>query len=380
MGMDLGGGFGAGGAVAGLQQLIAQRFLQRRQDELVKQQGVENEFKNRALQQADDLKRAQIAEVAQAAKDRTEVLKGATADRQMGLAHTLGDQIPAGATMGLNDPAVGLMQQGGLGSLLTAKGIQSEAPPASIAAPDQPTGDIPGTIANSPYPAGRLLTKGASQAQNVAALTEQDRKSAEARQEARDAETVRHNQAVENKAPKDDLIPIQTVDENGEPETRIVSKRAGDVYKKPPSAVTANRLDSAKAVVQTGNDIIKQLSNPETAAQVGVAMSRYNNVLDFFGNPPPEFAHLAGQIESYSLANMGVHGMRSANGADAIKATIGQGRHTPETIMAVIRGLNGFSNHFLENAGRTAGDGASASGNATKKTAADLIKQYGGTP
>jgi len=102
-------------------------------------------------------------------------------------------------------------------------------------------------------------------------------------------------------------------------------------------------------VMQTGQDIIDAIK--ANAASLGPIMGRYNSAADFIGNPPPEFARLAGMIESYSLANMGVHGMRSANGADAIKRTVGLGRHTPESLISTLEGLNGFAQHFIENTG-----------------------------
>lgn len=129
------------------------------------------------------------------------------------------------------------------------------------------------------------------------------------------------------------------------------SQLRGQTFDKGTNATTENRLNSAEAVNQTGNDMINKLSDPAYAAQVGVAMGRYNSLRDFVGNPPPEFAELAGTIESYSLANMGVHGMRSAQGAEQIKKLLDQ-KHTPESLIATIRGLNQFSNHFMENEGR----------------------------
>lgn len=134
-------------------------------------------------------------------------------------------------------------------------------------------------------------------------------------------------------------------------ETTIVKPGDGGTIGKGPkvNATTENRLQSAKAVVQTGGDIERLLRDPKIAQQLGQVMSRYNNVADFVGNAPPEWSELAGAIESYSLANMGVHGMRSATGAEAIRQTLGQGRHTPESIISALKGLNGFSNHLLEN-------------------------------
>lgn len=142
----------------------------------------------------------------------------------------------------------------------------------------------------------------------------------------------------------------------------------GQTFQKGEGATTENRLASAQAVNQTGEDMISKLSDPVYASQVGVAMGRANTLRDFIGNPPPEFADLAGMIESYSLANMGVHGMRSAQGAEQIKHLLDQ-KHTPESLIATIRGLNQFSNHFMQNAGRgadlpSAASSASASGGA----------------
>lgn len=170
-------------------------------------------------------------------------------------------------------------------------------------------------------------------------------------------------------------VLIQTVDENGNPVTKMVQKHAGDSYAKPANATTATRVSSAETVNQVGNDIIHKLSDPAFMAAVGPAMGRSGTLRDFIGNPPPEFSELAGQIESYALANMGVHGMRSAQGAEAIKKLLDQ-RHTPESLAATIRGLNDFSTRFVQNnkpkAGGAAVDPAAAS------RAADLIKKYGG--
>lgn len=173
------------------------------------------------------------------------------------------------------------------------------------------------------------------------------------------------------------VVPTGETDASGGQMQQVVPKTAGTTFAKAPpvNASLDTRLQSAKAVTQTGNDIITMLRDPKVSAMLGPAMSRYNSVADFVGNPPPEFAKLAGQIESYSLANMGVHGMRSANGAEAIKQTVGAGRHTPESMIAVLEGLNGFANHLLENNHR--GETPAAGGGA-KPDAASLIKKYGG--
>lgn len=138
------------------------------------------------------------------------------------------------------------------------------------------------------------------------------------------------------------------------------SSLAGQKFEKGTSATTETRLASAQAVNQTGEDIIAQLSDPKIARMLGPAMGRYNNLRDFIGNPPPELSEIAGSIESYALANMGVHGMRSAQGAEQIKKLLDQ-KHTPASLIATIRGLNKFSSHFMENEGRKTG-GSDAEG------------------
>ncbi len=129
------------------------------------------------------------------------------------------------------------------------------------------------------------------------------------------------------------------------------STLSGKTFQKGEGATVENRLASATAVTQTGNDLIAKLSDPAFAAKVGPAMGRFNSLRDFIGNPPPEYADLAGQIESYALANMGVHGMRSTQGADEIKKLLDK-KHTPESMIATLKGLNSFATHLLQNEGR----------------------------
>src|ERR1043166_8664740 len=153
MGIDLGGGFGAGGATFGLQQLLAQRTLQRKMQQDEQQRAIDNAYREKQFQSNEELKRAQLDALIQ----NRQALES---DRQAGLANTLADQLPGGATLSPTDPAAGMLRTGGRGSLLQDKGIPTPEPPASLAAPNVgPTPDLPGTIANSPAPMGRLLTK-----------------------------------------------------------------------------------------------------------------------------------------------------------------------------------------------------------------------------
>lgn len=138
------------------------------------------------------------------------------------------------------------------------------------------------------------------------------------------------------------------------------SEVKGKTFEKGDSGTIQARLASAEAVNQTGTDIITKLKDPAYAGVVGPAMGRLGKVRDWLGDPPPELAELAGLIESYSLANMGVHGMRSVQGSEKINKLL-DAHHTPESLIAAINGLQGFSTHFMQNEGR-AGQGSPRSG------------------
>jgi hypothetical protein len=294
------------------------------------------------------------------------------ADRVSKEGQALNESMPPGTDFSAASP---------MAPYLTAvpKMLQAPAPPQALAAdPAQGPTNLPGTIANAPSPVqGRLLTKtptfkqadttdkaerawtavGDREAQNAAneelrgwAITAQI-----------EAATARQQAAAAGASNK--LVPVDTVDENGRPVRRYLTadEVRGQTFRKPPSAVTANRLDSAEAVTQTGNDLISKLKDPVFAAKVGPEMGRYNTLKDFIGSPPPEFTQLAGEIESYALANMGVHGMRSVQGSEKINELLNK-RHTPESMIAAIQGLQTFSNHFMENQGRPVPGAAPASG------------------
>jgi hypothetical protein len=148
--------------------------------------------------------------------------------------------------------------------------------------------------------------------------------------------------------PQEIVINGKAVMATWDPESGSFTPVSGVTPKR--GSTVENRLDSAMAVNQTGNDIIRQLKDPKVMATVGPLLGRASSLRDLIGNPPPEFAGLAGQIESYSLANMGVHGMRSAQGAKLIGALLDR-RHTAESLISTIEGLNGFSRHYMENEG-----------------------------
>jgi hypothetical protein len=332
----------AGGVKAGsdaLVDLLKQKFTeqlqlrqQQAQEDQLRQQMAEHAA-SRGLQEREfglaqetqrgTLKRQEAADK-QAAQDRAAARDLTDESRFLGRLKIL----PKGAVIPTGE--AGDFAKYGASALLKPRTRMPQRD-ASFVGPDQPeeTGDFE--------------FQGTQDTANAEERTRTQRDIADARNEA----ALARVQAAAANRPQP-LVTIQTVDANGNPVTRIVTKTAGSEFVKPANATTATRVASAKAVNEVGNDVIAKLSDPKFAATVGPVMGRAGTLRDFIGNPPPEFSELAGQIESYALANMGVHGMRSAQGAEQIKKLLDQ-RHTPASLAATIRGLNDFSTRFETN-------------------------------
>lgn len=356
--MGISGAFG-GGAADAINDIMRQRLLQAQLGEQMRasrvqeaqhQQTIDQQAAYQRLMEQD--RQDRLAETAyqhrqgEAAKTLEDTLKAA-------------DVITPGSQMSAESPMAGRLRAIGQ---VKDQGITAEPPPM-LAAGGAPQ-EIPGTVANAPMPSLRLVSKLPSQKQQFEADTLQQRAdlAAQAAQDRADRQREAEQSRSElaklaaslKPAPPEKLIKVEHrgLDGRSIVEWLPQSEVRGQTFQKPASGTTENRLASAEAVNQTGDDIIKKLSDPAYAKLVGPAIGRTNTLRDFIGNPPPEFSDLAGMIESYSLANMGVHGMRSAQGAEQIKKLLDQ-KHTPESLIKTIQGLNAFSSHFMENEGRT---------------------------
>lgn len=352
---------------AGLNNDLRGQMMARMQAALEQRNFAENQrrarfgegMQEKTFQSNEELKRAQM--------DATEELRKQTQQNQaITQAGALAEQIPAGAFLGESSPSVGMLRTGGRGDLLQPQDERPEVAEGPLLPGDtgayKPKGFIKTASANQQNVIAdneRAAAQGKAQAEAAAAST--------ARDSARDSETIRHNKAMESKPTHDKLTKV----EHKDPMTgRTVieylpeSEVRGKSYEKGTGVAAEGRLASAQAVNQTGEDIIAQISDPTVAAMLGPSMGRYGTLREFIGNPPPEMAELAGAIESYAIANMGVHGMRSVQGAEQVKKLLDK-KHTPESLKATIKGLSRFSQHFMENEGRgTDGSGRKlASGN-----------------
>lgn len=343
-----------------MKDALRQKYADQARADALTQQGFNNRnvLADNARQDAMGQLNAKLREDALAEQASQHAATEADKTRDYGL--KLGDAIPGDTFIPGNDP---------IASAIPA-GLKHEAP-ARPAMGDAFVGPMPGDAGGAETPQqaiiGRVrgIIKDPS-AKQIDTQTDNNRAAAsERRAEQAQRSTEGYQRGMLRVAEKNattnankpqtvSTVTIQTVDDQGKPVTRVVpkSEAVGQSYARPASAATLARVDSAEAVKQTGDDIIQHLADPKVAAMIGPAMGRYNTLRDFVGDPPPEMAELAGMIESFALANMGVHGMRSVQGAKKITELLDK-RHTPESLAAAIKGLGGFSSHFMENQGRT---------------------------
>lgn len=356
MGMGLAGLNGAGGTKDAIAQILAQRLLEAKlAEETRSNKATESNRADQVRLASQD--RADALKERQQTADEARVMKAVTM-RQHGGEVTPSEQateMAAGVPSSNYAPHDANMKSVSLSGFSSLPGAASQMHPDPTAAPVQPSGAMDMTE-NPARAKGSTWNGYTPQEIQLAQLSSiaGDRTADNARADASGKEAHRHNVAMENKPPagSSTLVPVKTKDPiTGKTVTKFVVKHEGDSYESPESATSQNRADSAQAVNQTGNDIIAELSDPSVRNMIGPALGRYNTLRDFIGDPPPELSKLAGQIESFALANMGVHGMRSAQGAEHIKGLLDK-KHTPESMVGAIQGLMGFSQHFLANAGR----------------------------
>jgi hypothetical protein len=414
MGLGLQGAYGLQGAQGALRQRLIDRMAAEKQSQDLEMQRQDMQLRTRQIAGQEEDRRAALADRSALTAQR------GTAALNTELTQLSPDTPISGGTQQR------MVQGGVLPERLAPVPITPMAPPASLADPEQaPAGPLPGTMANSPSPAARQFLRVRSAPEQKIAEDDATQKAAQQRLLAQFPADSRQRAALEYETatgknapasfaeppakpgtihdtpkglvriaddgtvtplgvqgyhqpvanPESALVKVEHQDENGRTVVEWLPKSEirGKTFKKGVSGATETRLASASAVTQTGEDIIAKVSSPDFAKQLGPAMGRYNTLRDFIGDPPPEFAELAGQIESYAIANMGVHGMRSAQGAEQIKKLMDK-HHTPESMAATVRGLNSFSQHFMENEGRKtpARDTAAAPTSAPKRIRYDM--------
>lgn len=353
-------GFSGGGAQQAIQDFLVQREMQQRQQEQdaraqqVQEQDHQQKLADLKLRQEQEKRAAEAQKTTQAELANEREFRKATTIQQNALP---GDAVDAPT----NEMMV---RQGYGGQIKQTPGIVAQGAFEGNDAQDVPQYDVTKSPDSYTMRGGESYLSQRAAADERAAAADAAAKERDAAATQQQTFTAGQNDLnrqntraiadATRAAAGDALVKV----EHKDPTTgRTVieylpkSEVRGQKYDKGTSATTETRLASAEAVTQTGQDIISKLSDPAFASQVGPSLGRYNNLRDFIGDPPPEFAELAGQIESYAIANMGVHGMRSSQGAEKIAEMLNK-KHTPQSLVATVNGLNAFAQHFMENEGR----------------------------
>jgi hypothetical protein len=340
---------GAGGMADAVSGIIEQRMKQAQLAATIAQSQAQLAETTRAHQQDEALKAQQLKDSAdwRAATEAENIRQHSlqSSDKMYAAANAWGDQVPPQTFVPATDPIVPTLQKTGRMGLLKTAQSHPEIPVGPIAPGDTSEARPEGF---TKLPSAKQQDTSEDNARQLWAVS-QAGELGQARIEAAAARAAEAAAKADNS-----LVKV----EHKDPETgRTViewlpkSQVRGKTFQKGESAGAETRLNSAEAVTQTGEDIINALKDPKYVANVGPVMGRYNTIREFIGNPPPEFAELAGKIESYSLATMGVHGMRNAQAAEKIQNFLNQ-KATPEALSAGIRGLNDFGIHLMQNEGR----------------------------
>lgn len=209
--------FGAG-VQGALEKMMADRIAQEHYADAMRQQ----QFNNNRLTANDHLQQ-QLRQDTLAENRRNHDI--ADQDKRIGLANTLGDQIPENTFLPPTDPGVGILRTGGRGSLLK----EQQERPEVLTGPLMP-GDT-----GAAKQQGFIKTASAKQL---------DTNADNARQAAQAAEAQRHNRATEEKPPKD-------------PTPHYTFMQGYDADSKPNGVLRGSTLTGQISPVDTGNKNIK---------------------------------------------------------------------------------------------------------------------------
>lgn len=138
-----------------------------------------------------------------------------------------------------------------------------------------------------------------------------------------------------------------------------------------PTGATRTKGEQAKTIIESGEQLVNHID--ALRDQIGPLASRYNNLLDFVGNPPPEYKGLAAELSSWIALHPAAHGFRGQNAVKEFQKAFGPIAMDPDALIAGIRGSYNTM-HALEDTGKpkTVGKPKTApNSSAPKGTAAD---------
>lgn len=286
------------------------------------------DLQNKQFQSGEELKKAQLDATIQARGAQEE-------DRKAGLASKLADTIPGDTFIGANDPAVKTMAGGGYQSLLTPQ--DATLPMGRDFVGPMPNGETP-QQAQVGRPQGFLKVRSAKQADTETDNQRQAAKDAAGaqekaaeliRQQARDAETGRHNRAEESAAAgrgnEGHFSAIPQYDETGRPvgsfsfDSRhgtvqpLMGPDGTPVVTKP--APGAGQLAQQEQHKKEARSVLDRLDQDiETAkAKLGPTAGRVSDVEQWIGNGDPDLQRLGTNMMLAKMkVDAGLGGMRAA--------------------------------------------------------------------
>lgn len=252
------------------------------------------------------------------------------------------EAIPGGTVIPESDPAVGQMQQAGMGSIL--RGLKSR--PAVDVGPLQPEDTGAAVPTDSVI---KLKTN-----------AQREKDAADSRATAGTDERIRHDKAMENKAPAPDRVLIQTPEGYVRRSDATTTLANGGTVSGPESSQTKNRRDIADAVGSHYDDIIHLIDEADArnllgpmagrtftefmAGKVGTTGNKEDN--DLLGE-------LRTQLGMYRTGVASLHGRTGANQGIAkdIEKKMDEGFMDPNLIKGGLRGLQSWVTKYAKKPG-----------------------------
>lgn len=133
-----------------------------------------------------------------------------------------------------------------------------------------------------------------------------------------------------NTLTKDNAAPFMATDDTGNP---VPLKQSGPFR---PTTGARTKGEQAQTIVDSGEQLVNDIK--QHADEIGPLASRYNDVLSFIGDPPPEYKGLAAELESWIALHPAAHGFRGMNAVQEFQKAFGPIQMTPEALIAGIRG------------------------------------------
>lgn len=270
------------------------------------------------------------------------------------------EAIPGGTVIPESDPAVGQMQRAGMGSIL--RGLKSR--PAVDVGPLQPEDTGAAVPTDSVI---KLKTN-----------AQREKDAADSRATAGTDERIRHDKAMENKAPAPDRVLIQTPEGYVRRSDATTTLANGGTVSGPESAQTKNRRDMADAVGSHFDDVNSLLDEADKKGLLGPLKGR--TFVEFMSGKVGSTGdaasdELLGELRTQlSMIRTGVASLHGRTGANVgiardIEKKMDEGYMDPAMIRGSLKGLKSWVDKYAKKPGA---DGTAATPSGAKVIRYDM--------